>query len=162
LWEQANLLWSNSTGRLLEPLGPWIFQTAQRRQRHQAYVGRHTDAERDVSIWVRVDGEYMRCESDQDMWTYRETGYTTSWECIPDEGTFPVEVRPNEPGKWKLFYTGNVFIPNYRGPKTGGSVCWESELLQMIELYSDAFTVSEALSYGLRVLSDGSVWDGDQ
>lgn len=31
----------------------------------------------------------------------------------------------------------------------------------MVDLYCNVFTVSKALSYGIWVVSNGSVWDGD-
>jgi hypothetical protein len=115
----------------------------------------------DVSLWVRVDHGYVRCEPFQDLWHYQETCYLIPWERIPD-AIFPVEVWPNAVGQWKLTYTGNVFIPNPPNPAKFEAFvqtlpAWESKVLQMIDLSCDAFTVSEALTHGVRAVSDGSV-----
>ena len=163
LWKRANRLWSDTSGTLHEPLGPWILHTSEQRQQHQAYWGRHTVEELDASIWVRVDDGYLRCEPISDVWHYQETTHLIPWERIPD-ATFPVEVHSINPGQWKMTYTGNVYIPTHPSPSTFGMFLqllplWESELLHSVEMECDAFTVSEALSHGLRAVSDGSVWD---
>jgi hypothetical protein len=122
LWKRANRFWSNEHGKLFEPLGQCILTRDKQRQRHQAYLGRLTVAERDVSIWLRVSQDYDRCESIHGLWHYRETDYTIPWESIPDATfwwkCFPVEAWPNQTGKGKMIYTGNVFIPYFSGPAT--------------------------------------------
>ncbi len=67
-----------------------------------------------------------------------------------------------------MTYTGNVFIPYFSGPATYEAFVhstlppWASELLQMIAMSCDVLTVTGAFLHGLRVVSDGSVWDGNQ
>jgi hypothetical protein len=66
-----------------------------------------------------------------------------------------------------MIYTGNLYIPNYPSPSTFGMFLqtlppWKSELLYSMEIDCDAFTISKALSHGLRAVSDGSVWDDHQ
>ncbi|KAI2499304.1 hypothetical protein MHU86_15148 [Fragilaria crotonensis] len=39
---------------------------------------------------------------------------------------------------------------------------WEAELLHNVDLAEDPFTVSDALSHGIRAVSDGSVWTDNQ
>jgi hypothetical protein len=166
LWKRANRLWSDDQGKLFEPLGPWIIDKSQQRQRHQAYVGRHSTGAMDVSLWIPVDHQYIRCEPLQDLWHYQEIGNPILWEQVPDEA-FPAEVWPQAPGQWELTYTGNVFTPIHPPPTTFAAFVqtlplWEVEVLQMMELSCDAFAVSEALSHGVRAVSDGSVWDDEQ
>jgi hypothetical protein len=166
LWKRANRLWSDDQGKLFEPLGPWIIDKSQQRQRHQAYVGRHSTAAMDVSLWIRVEHQYIRCEPLQDLWHYQEIGNPISWEQVPDEA-FPAEAWPQAPGQWELTYTGNVFTPIHPPPTTFAAFVqtlplWEVEVLQMMELSCDAFAVSETLSHGVRAVSDGSVWDDEQ
>lgn len=85
---------------------------------------------------------------------------------IPDS-TSPAEVWPNAPGQWKVVYTGNLFFPSHLPPATFEAFVqtlppWEVEILQIVGLACDAFAVGEALSHGVRAVSDGSVWDDDQ
>lgn len=39
---------------------------------------------------------------------------------------------------------------------------WEREILQYVDLSEHPFTVSDALSLGIRAVSDGSVWTDNQ
>ena len=113
-----------------------------------------------------MEHQYIRCEPLQDLWHYQEIGNPISWEQVPDEA-FPAEAWPQAPGQWELTYTGNVFTPIHPPPTTFAAFVqtlplWEVEVLQMMELSCDAFAVSEALSHGVRAVSDGSVWDDEQ
>ena len=76
-------------------------------------------------------------------------------------------VRPTRPGQWSVLYSGNVYITTYPGPTTFETFVqtltpWESELLHMLNVTCDAFAASEALSHGVRAVSDRSVWDEHQ
>jgi hypothetical protein len=42
LWRQANRLWSDSNGRLLQPVTSWILSVQEQRQYHFAYIHRST------------------------------------------------------------------------------------------------------------------------
>ena len=167
LWKKANTLWSDGNGKLMEALGPWIIHPKDQRQQHRAYYQERGEMWEDEAIWVKVGEAYTRCKILQDQWHYQETDEHREWKNLPD-AMYPVEAWPRSNGEWRLTYCGSTAVP--RPARTAGSFSeyidrlpeWERELLQFLELASDAFTVGLAISYGIRAVSDGSVWNDNQ
>lgn len=156
LWRQANLLWSDERGRLHQPLGPWIQPIKKQRQRHQAYRLHRR-------LWVRVHEQFMQCRlsADGDD-VYHYTNNLCSWQDIAGE-SLPVDVLPASPTTWRVSRASSIFIPKVVHPATFDQYVqtlapWEAELLSHMDCSTDAFTISEALTHGLRGVSDGSVW----
>ncbi|KAI2493087.1 hypothetical protein MHU86_21471 [Fragilaria crotonensis] len=156
LWRKANLLWSDEGGRLHQPLGPWIQPIKKQRQRHQAYRLHRR-------LWVRVHEQYMQCRlsADGDD-VYHYTHNLCSWQDIAGE-SLPVDVLPESPTTWRVSRASSLFIPKVVHPATFDHYVqtlapWEAELLSHMDCSTDAFTISEALTHGLRGVSDGSVW----
>ena len=167
LWKKANNIWSDTNGKLMEPLGPWILHPKEQRQQHRAYYQKRGEMWEDEAIWVKIGEAYTRCKILQDQWHYQETDEYREWHNLPED-MFPVEAWPRLNGKWRLTYCGCKAVP--RPARTAGTFFefinslpeWERELLQFLELASDAFTVGLAISYGIRAVSDGSVWNDNQ
>ena len=167
LWKKANTLWSDGNGKLMEALGPWILHPKDQRQQHRAYYQERGEMWEDEAIWVKVGEAYTRSKILQDQWHYQETDEHREWKNLPD-AMYPVEAWPRSNGEWRLTYYGSTAVP--RPTRTAGSFSeyidrlpeWERGQLQFLELASDAFTVGLAISYGIRAVSDGSVWNDNQ
>ena len=167
LWKKANRIWSDDNGRLMEALGPWILHPKDQRQQHRAYYQKRGELWEDEAIWVKMGDVYTRCDMLNDQWHYRESADSREWQHLPED-LYPVEAWPRLNGEWRLTYCGSKVVP--RPTHTAGSFVeyinslpeWERELLQYLELASDAFTVGLAISYGIRAVSDGSVWNDNQ
>jgi hypothetical protein len=137
------------------------------RQQHRAYYQKRGVAWVDEGIWVKVGEAYIRCEMLQDQWHYKETTETRGWQDLPGN-LYPIEAWPRLDSEWRLTYCGNKQVQ--RSAMTAGTFQeminqlpeWERELLQFLELASDAYSVGVAISHGIRVVSDGSVWDNNQ
>ena len=158
LWRKANRLWSNDTGELYQPLGQWLHPIHRQRQQHHAYRWAHR------YLWVRDDNLYQKCRLVCGVdGLYCITGITCSWSDIPED-SIPVSVIPDSTITWRLAHS-TVLAPISRPvfPATfdqyvSNLAPWEAELLLHMALSTDAFTVSDALSHGVRGVSDGSVW----
>ena len=167
LWKKANLIWSDTNGNLFEALGPWILNPRDQRQQHRAYYQQRGETWVEEALWVKIGDAYTRCKILHDRWHYKETDEYREWHNLPDD-MFPVEAWPRLDGQWRLTYCGSKAVP--RHPRMASTFLefiqrlpeWERELLQFLELASDAHSVGVAISHGLRVVSDGSVWDNNQ
>ena len=166
LWRKAALLWSDENGNLHEPLGPWILHSKdQQRMRHRSYVQAEGRIGNDVVyLWTQIGTEYVQCLMTTDQWHFQETSFSSPWEDLPDD-LFPVEAWPRPGDQWRLTYCGNRLIPRpIPCPSTFQEFVmafppWESELLQMVEVSNDNFSVGLALFHGVRAVRDGSVWE---
>jgi hypothetical protein len=168
LWQKANLIWSDENGKLFESLGPWILQPKEQRQQHRAYFQMRGVLWTEVALWVKLGDAYTRCKMSQDQWHYKETDEYREWKNLPD-ALYPVEAWPRLNGEWRLTYCGSKTVPPSLHHTAATFIEtinrlpeWEHEILQHLELASDAFTVGVELSHGIRVVSDGSVWDDNQ
>ena len=167
LWRKANLIWSDANGKLFEALGSWTLNPKDQRQQHRAYYQKRGATWVDEAIWVKIGDEYTRCKMLHDQWHYKETTESREWHNLPGD-LYPIEAWPRLDGEWRLTYCGNKDVQ--RTARTAGTFQefinqlpeWERELLQYLELASDAYTVGVAISHGLRAVSDGSVWDNNQ
>ena len=158
LWIRANTLWSQGTGHLIQPLGPWLVYLPHQHQRHYAYWT-------DSNLWIRKKGIYSRCRAvDDDQVQFLETIHTADWHDIPPN-SLPVHVEHSPPHLWTIRRTCSYF----QHPKksvfttfdqfiTASCEPWETQLLQHIEMFQDPFAVSVALENGIQGVSDGSVW----
>ena len=153
---------------MFEALGPWILNPRDQRQQHRAYYQQRGETRAEEALWVKIGDAYTRCKILYDRWHYKETDEHREWHNLPDE-MFPVEAWPRLlDGQWRLTYCGSKAVPLH--PRMAGAFLefiqrlpeWERELLQFLELASDAHSVGVAISHGLRVESDGSVWDNNQ
>ena len=167
LWRKANLLWSEKTGKLHEPLGPWTLPVSEQRMTHPAYWQYDHLCGADTILFIRVNEEYIRCTQDTHEYEYQETQIAQQWEDLPAD-VCPVHARLISPGKWKVSYsTATIELP-IGGPNStfldyvAMLPDWEEDLLKHTELPTDPYTVCEALSHGIRAVSDGSVWDNNQ
>ena len=59
LWRKANLLWSDKTGQLYEPLGPWTLPIAEQRHTHHGYRQYDQLCGADTVLYVRIDKDYI-------------------------------------------------------------------------------------------------------
>ena len=88
-----------------------------------------------------------------------------TWELLPGDSC-PVNITHASPGCWKVLTHGNISTLTLERPIFPSTFDqyifqlepWESQLLASVELPTDPFSVSLALSYGIRGVSDGSVW----
>ena len=167
LWQKANLLWSDPTGRLLQPLGAWTCPINEQRQRHAAYWT-------NTMLWVRVEDHYVRayttgfCET-----LFFDSQEKSTWEEI-DRGSHPADAMYVSPGIWQVYEISTFHRPpliqraKACPPYTASLPTfdhyietlddWEVNLLQHFELFADPFSVGLSLSQGIRAVSDGSVW----
>ena len=160
LWRKANTLWSDEHQRLAEPLGPWLLTIHEQRARQYAYA--YTD-----QLWIRsiAGAQYRRFRrSASEPNVFRDTGSIHAWTRVPQQAR-PVEVIrvPNAQG-WSLVTVPKLMsIPRSLEPSTFEEYVqslepWECELLSHMELPTDPFSVTVALSDGFSGVSDGSVW----
>jgi hypothetical protein len=165
LWKKANLIWSTPEGIMVEPLGPWLDISSHQRQHHQAYWNQpqHTP---EIELWVRAGSGYTRCLLIHDG-TFRETTLQRDWKNLPPD-MHPVEAHFTGQGRWNFRSDGcrrtppPLYVAATFEQFIQSLPPWEEELLSLIEMTADPFTVSEALSHGVCAVSDGSVWDNFQ
>lgn len=169
LWRKmCKALWCDDDGRLREPLGHWLIPTLQQRQQHQAYFEHIELCGSDAILWVRInDAEYTRCIQTESPWVYRETKILRPWHELPSHAA-PSEVEHIGPQLWNLRHSAPTTFPSRTIPAAtfaqfvSSLPLWEAELLHNVDLAEDPFTVSDALSHGIRAVSDGSVWTDNQ
>jgi exonuclease III len=171
LWRRmCKLLWSDNKGQLKESLGPWLLPIHHQRQQHQAYYEHDQLCRSDTILWVRLndEDEYTRCITTMSPHVFRETTQSRTWQDLPSHAT-PSVVELVRPELWNLIYHSKMDAPNGNPPVVATFAqyvsqlpAWEAELLETIELAEDPFTVSDALSHGIRAVSDGSVWSDNQ
>lgn len=80
----------------------------------------------------------------------------------------PCEVHLTAPGRWTMTYGGTLLVT----PQLGTAATfdqyvrslppWEEELLLHIDSTLDPYSISDALTFGICAVSDGSVWDNHQ
>ena len=90
LWRKANLIWSDTNGKLFEALGPWILHPKEQRQQHRAYFQMQGALWIEVALRVKLGNAYTRCKMLHDQWHYRETDEYREWTNLPDD-LYPVE-----------------------------------------------------------------------
>jgi hypothetical protein len=75
LWRKANLLWSqHPDGTLHIPLGEWLLNPINQRQRHFAYIQKHRMSQR---LYLQVDQEaYTLCQPTQNLYEFQLTAVT--------------------------------------------------------------------------------------
>lgn len=109
---------------------------------------------------------YSLCTSETgDRAAYYDTGTNKcSWHAIADD-SIPVDVSCELPVLWRLktptsriATTSRTVFPSTFDQYIRNLEPWETELLTHIDLPEDPFTISDALSHGVRGVSDGSVW----
>ena len=85
LWRQANLLWSDPTGRLSQPLGTWTIPIKAQLQCHAAYWTT-------TMLWVRVEDHYVRAYSTGfcEM-RFFDSQERSTWEEIDNGSSYPAE-----------------------------------------------------------------------
>lgn len=81
LWRKANRLWSNDTGKLYQPLGPWLHPIKSQQQQHHACQSHQC-------LWVCDNNTYLQCRlvNSSDDGLCRGTGTSCSWhDILPDD-----------------------------------------------------------------------------
>jgi hypothetical protein len=158
LWQRANLLWSDESGKLRQELGPWLYTIDKLRQSHSAY-------QLDTSLWIRDRQDYRLYEL---LWKAGEYRYIPTrewyeWQHIPNAAV-PVEACGDAMGEWTVVERSTVFVLHRPVPLAtfeqyvADLEPWEYDLLSRTALPTDPFSVGLALSHGVRGVSDGSVW----
>ena len=138
----------------MEPLGPWILHSKDQRMRHRSYVQAEGRIGNDVHLWTQIGTEYVQCLMTTGQWHFQESTFSSPWKDLPDD-LFPVEAWPRPGSQWRLTYCGNRLIPRpIPCARTFQEFVmafppWESELLQMVEVFDDMFSVGLALSHGV-------------
>ncbi len=159
LWAKANALWSQKSGYLLQPLGDWVLDIHSHHQRHFSYLSSCGH------LWVRVtNDQYLQCNLVRVPYNYRETEFLKGWDQLPSK-SIPMLAIQHQVGMWKGIQTSSII--DSRPVPTAATFhqyihtlsAWELELLDHVELELDPYTVCEALSHGIRAVSDGSDWD---
>ncbi|KAI2502879.1 hypothetical protein MHU86_11548 [Fragilaria crotonensis] len=161
LWQRANLLWSDEAGKLHQALGPWLQPINKHRQSHAAYqLGNR--------LWIRDRQYYRICElsgtaGGKTRAQFRRTRAQCKWQHIPTLAV-PVEVDDVAEYNWEVTARSTVMAP----PRMvqiatfeqyiADLDSWEYDLLSRTTLSTDPFSIGLALSYGVRGVSDGSVW----
>ena len=168
LWRRmCRLLIGASNGALFEPLDAWILPVATQRQHHMAYYEHEHLCHEDTILWVRLNQGYVRCTPTECFWTFQETPHVRPWTDLPNTA-HPAEVKLTRPNHWQLRYVAATELqPPSQSPSEFDQYVsqlqeWEAELLKHHEFESDPFTASDYLAHGLRAVSDGSVWEGNQ
>ena len=170
LWRKmCRALWSKKDGTLREALGPWIRANPNQRQQHQAYYSHDKLCVSDTVLWIRIQAksEYTRCIPTTSASVFRETTQSRNWEDLPPTAA-PCSVDLVGTDLWNLLHVSVMKIPESRrmaatfAQFVSDLPPWESELLQQLDLSEDPFTVSDSLAHGVRAVSDGSVWTGNQ
>ena len=170
LWRRmCRKLFCDKDGTLRQPLGPWILPTLAQRQQHQAYYESDLLCGADTILWVRLtDSEYMRCTPTASPCVFQETQQTRCWSGLPAT-VAPSRVESVGVDLWQLQHTAMFDLPDTRHIPAATFTQyvsrlpqWEAELLQYMDMAEDPFTVSDALSHGIRAVSDGSVWTDNQ
>ncbi|KAI2497605.1 hypothetical protein MHU86_16911 [Fragilaria crotonensis] len=104
LWKKANRLWSNSSGKLLQPLGPFLRDHRERRMEYFSYGYRNKVAIR------TVDG-YVECLNTTNG-KLKETGKLLSYNHLPRSAArLPSEC-------WKHQMSGNFSVKRLKEPKS--------------------------------------------
>ena len=122
-----------------------------------------------------MDEHYVRAypTACSDRFLFIESQERSTWEEI-DNGSHPADVTLESPGIWRVYELGRVHCPSRFVKSTEFfpySSCsptfeqylaeldeWEASLLQHVELFVDPFSMESSISYGLKAVSDGSVW----
>ena len=163
LWRRANKLWSTRDGTLHRRLGNFVVAIHEQHQRHRAYC---CDS---VLYVLHTDGRYAHCPLISPQ-TYRQTKRTSAWEDLPTIAV-PMLVKGS---KSPLFIWKEKQESIYRdismpSPDAATFVqyvaslpTWEAELLQQVQLMDTPYHVLQALTQGIRLVSDGSDWDNIQ
>ena len=171
LWRRmCKALWTDGKGKLHELLGPWLLLIhGQHNNISQVYFESEQLCGANTILWVKISGdEYTRCIQTASPWVYHETTQTRSWQNLPPQ-MVPSTAELIAPELWNLWHYSKMNPRDgYRGPSATFEQFvshlpeWEAELLQQVELSEHPFTVSDAMSHGIRAVSDGSVWTDNQ
>jgi hypothetical protein len=170
LWRRAcRALWSKPDGTLNETLGHWTLPMKQHRQQHHAYYQHDFLCECDHILWIRVQEVYVRCIPMHHQWLFLETTQVRQWIDLPSDAD-PAAVELVGTDLWQLIHSSEAQICPFASTLPASTFeefvsrlpPWEAELLQYFELPVDPFTVSDALSHGIKAVSDGSVWTDNQ
>jgi hypothetical protein len=172
LWQKATKLWSTDDGRLHQPLGKWLIVPSQQRRCWPAY------GTPQGQIFLRITNGIVRFkryritreDRDHEGW-YQVHQYVATTKTVP-EGAFPISLEHLKNGV-RMVQMGNrhrqTWQSKYLVPKTptlanqdfatfiGAMDAWEFELLQHVQLESDAFTICRQLKDGFVAACDGSV-----
>ncbi len=160
LWTKANRLWSTSTGTLFNPLGQWLYPRPLQRQQHFAYLHRGR------RLYLRVgDDQYQVCLPTGTPGEYRFYPRFRTFKTVKS-AAHPVHVTVShtDPDCWNVDSEMYGILPSV------STTCaetfeafintlepWEIDVLRMTTMHADPNATCEALSYGLRAASDGSV-----
>jgi hypothetical protein len=115
-------------------------------------------------LWIRLSNDrYLQCNLIQAPYYYRETEVEREWTQLPRK-SIPMLAIQHQKGQWKGTQTSSII--DHRPIPVAATFLqyvatlppWEAEILHYVELEADAYTVSEALSHGIRAVSDGSDW----
>ena len=163
LWKKANLIWSYPDGTLHTPLGEWLVQPHQQRQRHFAYTrGNRRKSKR---LYIQVGEAYIICKPTHQHQVYQMSNKQIPYNVLPRD-LHPVEVEATKhPDRWLVRSRQRPPIPPVRSnpitPTFEDFVDtfqpWEIDLLRHTTMIVDPYTLCETLTQGLRGGSDGSV-----
>lgn len=155
LWRQANALWSNKDGTLRQPLGDWTLDPSKSRITHFAY--KHHQ-----KLFIRThQSGFIICRRIRSN-RFQETESTIPRERIPLQAK-PVEVTMSGSDEWHITHITNVLSLTACRPPVATFEdfihtleAWECDLLRHTTVFSDAFTINDALQTSFLAGSDGS------
>jgi exonuclease III len=156
LWRRANLLWSDSDGKLILPLGSWLFDNPTQRQRHFAYSF-------GTRIALRIGAQYQIHKRRQKKYYF--TGVEVSFADLPTTA-HPTEVLYHPAtDSWAVHKPhSGPYIPPQVPPISATFEeyiqtlqPWEIDLLRHVRMSVDPYSVCEGLEHGFCAVSDGSV-----
>jgi exonuclease III len=155
LWKSATKLWSNGSGELNTPLGPWIASIQDQRQNHFAYqsIGQ---------LFIRSSVSYHAYPQSSSL-QYQGPGRLVEFDEIPSDAQ-PVSVTKTGKGTWSIAAESKIrwMSPSISATTTFAQYVqtldpWEIELLCHRELYTDPRAITCALDDGFYAACDGSV-----
>jgi hypothetical protein len=162
LWRKANLIWSYRDSKLHNPLGEWLINPMQQRQRHFAYIRKHRMSQR---LYIQVGHTYTLCRPTPQPHVLQFSKVTIPFESLPLDSQ-PVEVSPTDNSDWWQVNTVQrppIPLP-HRMPITATFADfvdtlapWEIDLLRHTTMHVDPYTLCNAMTPGVKGGSDGSV-----
>ena len=142
LWRKANLQWSDPSGNLHQPLGPWLIPIQQQRNQHFAYKLPTK------MIVTRTTDSFLVCQP-RGHNDYVQTSVRLPFREIPLNST-PVQVKARPEDQWTVITRNSIASPTESlhlshtatfDDYVQALAPWEVDLLSHVELLVDPYAM---------------------